>query len=392
MSTTLTDYIFIDDETSLSHFIDENKSITWMGFDTEFIGEKRFYTLLCLIQISTENGFYLIDPISLEDLQPVLDLLQNPTITKLSHAGENDYRLLYNLYGIVPKNVFDMQIAAGFIGHRYPISFQKLVDKELGIHLSKGYTVSDWEARPMNKKQIKYALDDVIYLESLYHEISKKLEKLGRTEWVLEEMELLTHASYYQMDPEREALNNNIIHSLNHREKVFLLRLYQWRRAEAARKNYSKDMILQSKYIAPIVRHISSGKKALKNHRRIPDFVVRNHWDTFRDIYEQRVTPEEEKILERIPGPKLDKNLDDATMELLYLLISFKCQDGDISIDLVLSRTEFKKMKADMTYYDPRMEDGWRKEFLGKEMSQWLKQRDRIVIDFEEDRVVIRKA
>ena len=104
----------------------------WLAFDTEFIGEKRYYTLLCLIQVKCETGTYLLDSLKIPDLTPFLRLIEDERITKITHAGDNDYRLLNILYGTIPKNIFDTQIAAGFIGYRYPMSFGKLVEAETG--------------------------------------------------------------------------------------------------------------------------------------------------------------------------------------------------------------------------------------------------------------------
>ena len=159
MSIKDLNYTLIETKEGVQAFLDENQNIEWMGFDTEFIGEKRFHTLLCLVQLATENGYYLLDTIKLKTYPGILDLFTDPKILKLTHAGENDYRIFYNQFGIIPVNVFDTQLAAGFVGYKYPTSFQKLVEKELGVFVPKGYTVSDWEERPFSPKQISYALN-----------------------------------------------------------------------------------------------------------------------------------------------------------------------------------------------------------------------------------------
>lgn len=161
-----------------------------MCFDTEFVGEKRFETLLCLIQVVTSEGVYIIDPLVINDISPFLTLLERQDILKITHAGENDYRVFYNSYGILPKNAFDTQIAARFIGYSYPISFVKLVERELGMVLDKTYTVADWESRPLNEDQILYALNDVIPLPKLWQQMDKKVKELERTDWLKEEFRI----------------------------------------------------------------------------------------------------------------------------------------------------------------------------------------------------------
>jgi ribonuclease D len=160
-------YTIIENDDALVAFCENNKAIEWMAVDTEFIGERRFETLLCLIQVATAEGYYLIDPIKVKDLKPFLDLIESPVILKITHAGENDYRLLNQNYQIIPQNIFDTQVAGGFIGLGYPISYAKLVEKELDITIDKGYAATDWEARPLKSKQVEYALSDVTHLRYL---------------------------------------------------------------------------------------------------------------------------------------------------------------------------------------------------------------------------------
>ena len=156
MSEAGINYQLIEDAAGLAEFAKANQGIEWMCFDTEFIGEKRFLTLICLIQIGTTNGYYLIDPLKIKDLQPVIDLLVDERVLKIVHAGDNDYRLFHTHYGILPRNTFDTQMAASFIGYKHPVGFSKLVESELNIEVSKGYTVTDWERRPFQSKQLKY--------------------------------------------------------------------------------------------------------------------------------------------------------------------------------------------------------------------------------------------
>ncbi|HHH49976.1 MAG TPA: ribonuclease D, partial [Saprospiraceae bacterium] len=134
MTSEVQHYVLIEQAADLQDFYEKNRSVKWMSFDTEFVGEKRFYTLLCLIQVATENGFYFIDTLKLKNLEPFYKLIRDPKILKITHAGDNDYRLLNIVGGVVPKNVFDVQLAAGFIGYKYPISFRKITFAELQIN------------------------------------------------------------------------------------------------------------------------------------------------------------------------------------------------------------------------------------------------------------------
>ncbi len=381
------DYTLIDTPLGLQQFAEAHQHADWMSLDTEFIGEKRFHTLLCLIQIVSPEGTFLIDPIEISDISPLLEIVENPNITKITHAGDNDYRLFNELFDTVPKNIFDTQIAAGFIGHRYPLSFGKLVHEELGIRLNKGYGVTDWDTRPFQKKQLKYALDDVLPLFDLYQKIRDKLEELGRLHWAEEEFKELEQADYYERDPHREALRNNMMLNLPKKERAFLLRLYAWRLKVAEEKDYSKEMVLPKKHIGHIVRGMRSGKDALFKNRRLPNGYIKRHGSTFFDLYHQEVTPEEEEILKRIPNQAKMNPQEELLLEMLRMLIEYKCLEENVSADLAMPRSILKKMKADPHYFDPMLRSGWREEFLGKQFLEWLEQREYLHLKMTDGKV-----
>ncbi len=374
----------IEDAAGLQDFARVNKGVDWLCFDTEFVGEKRFITTICLIQIATKNGFYLIDPLKVGNIQPVIDMLVNENILKVVHAGDNDYRLFNTHYGIIPRNTFDTQIAAGFIGYKHPVGFSKLLENELRIELSKGYTVTDWEARPFQKKQLDYALLDVKYLHELYLQLKEKLEKAGRLNWAWEEFRTLEDPDTYEQDLYKEILENNLMKSLKGKEQFFLLRLLLWRSSEAQQKNHSREMIFPTKYISPLVRAIHSGMDALRQNRRLPDNLVGRFGEKFMDMFHQKATDQEREILNMIPRDNSENPKQDILMEMLDLLVKYKCLQAGISNNIVLPRSILKKMKNDKDYFDPMLETSWRREFLGDEIINWFKHSEMLEIEFHD--------
>ena len=387
MSTTL-EYTLVETPDALQDFYETNKHVEWIALDTEFIGERRFETLLCLIQVASPKGFYLIDPIRIEDLSFFLQLVEDENILKLTHAGENDYRLLNQNWGTIPQNVFDTQIAAGFIGHGYPTSYGKLVEKELNVSLDKGYAATDWEARPLKRKQLEYALSDVVHLHDLYKNFTRRLNKTKRTTWVESEIQRWETPQYYARDPHREALMNTMMQSVKQHKQLFLLRLYEWRRSEAQRLNYSKEMILPAKFIAPILRGIDAGKQALLDSRIIPDRIIEQHWLNFQSLYQKKPTEEELLILQRLPPLGKEDPKKDISMELLHVLVKFKCMESGVAPSLVLN-------KSDLTYAQPgenlfsQASSDWRREFLGDAMIKWLNERGELAVLMNENKVLV---
>lgn len=382
MRTDTHSYTFIETFEDLQYFAEQHQSVKWICFDTEFMGEKRFVTLLCLIQIASEHGYFLIDPIKIQNLRPLIQLIEDERITKITHAGENDFRLFNILFNTLPKNIFDTQIAAGFVGYKYPVSFQKLLDSELNVRVGKGYTVTDWSKRPFDAKQIKYALNDVIYLYDLWQSLVRQLRELGRQLWVVEECQVLESAEYYKQSPYKEAFNSNIIQSLQPKQQLFLIRLYAWRVNEARKKNYSKEMILPGKLIGAIIRAVGGGRDALRSNRRLPDKTVARHGDTFIELFNRPASPEELEVLKQVPKKNVEHPQQDIINEMLHLLIKYRCFDENLSINLAMPRTMLKRLKADPNYFEDALEEGWRKEFLGEETITWLKFRNDLKLVF----------
>lgn len=388
MPDNLPSYTLIETPQALQAFYEAHRELPWMGFDTEFVGEKRFVTALCLIQTISDQGLYLIDPIRLKgEIGPFLKLIEDERIVKITHAGDNDYRLLYNLYGILPRNVFDTQVVAGFVGYSYPTSFARLVEGETGRHLKKGYAVTDWEARPLGSKQLGYALDDVLPLPDLWSKLKAKLEKRGRTHWAAEELKQLENEDAYYRDPHHDALNSKLMYSLKKKDKVFLLRLYAWRNATAERRDHSKEMVLPAKYISHIVRGISSGANALKENRRIPDKTAKRYGDEFEQLYKAPVTPEEEEILKRLPSESDSNPEEDVLMELLYHVIKYRCLKEDISINMVVPRNILKAIRSGEETAREAVGGGWREEMLGAYFIDWLATAKDMEVRLMEDRI-----
>jgi len=383
-------FVVIQNAEQLNAFYNNNKNAEWIGFDTEFVGEKRFNTRLCLIQVATSTGNYLIDPFELHHLDPFLEMIVNPEILKITHAGENDYRLLFSDYQIIPKNIFDTQVAAGFVGYKYPVSFKKLVETELHIPVNKAYTVTNWESRPFSDKQLQYAIDDVIPLFSLKDKLDRRLIDRNRREWMELELSRWETADFYAKDPHKEALTSNLMTTLNTRERVFLIRLMDWRRRIAEEKNYSKEMVLSSKLLAPIVKNIKSGKAALLDNRRIPQRLIEDYGGIFEELYKAKVTPQEAALLDQIVENQPENKEEDLRIELLYLLLHKKCMDEDISINLVFQRSMLKRLRIDPSLVVDELRSDWRGAFVGEQLLDWMMNYRSLEFDFNGHGVDIR--
>ncbi len=384
-------YTFIKDPKALRDFVERHRRVPWMGFDTEFIGERRYHTLLCLVQVSSPEGLFLIDPLAIKDLSPFESLLASPEIMKITHSGENDYRLFFRKSGLTPRNVFDTQMAAGFVGYAYPVGFDKLLRTELGVHLNKSYSVTDWQARPMNEQQLRYALDDVIYLRDLWAKLDEKLRKAGRLAWAQQEFKVYESAEMYEVDPNKEILNSNLMRRYGQKDRLFLMRLLRWRDKEARRKNYSREMVLSKKSIPDLVKAMRSGGDALAQNRRLPQSVLKKYGSVFREMASKPMTQEEKQLLSEIPRSTSAHPRYELVLELLYLLVQFKCQEAGISPALAMPRHIIRALKEDISYKASILSTGWRRDFLGGDFLDWLARADTLEIRFLQDKIEILK-
>lgn len=390
MPTKNYDYEFIDSFEALQDFAQAHQTAEYIAFDTEFIGEKRFFTALCLIQIASPLGNYLIDPIAIENLDPLFDILENEETLIITHAGENDYRILYNQFKVLPQNLFDTQIAAGFLGYRYPMSFGRILESETGRRVGKGYSTTKWDQRPISENQLRYALEDVIFLKEIYDKMVPRLKKSGRMEWANEEFARMAHPDQLEKDPDKSVLESDVIRGLNKKEQLFLLRFHRWRNATAERKDYSKEMVFPGKLMTTIVKGMRTGRKGLDANRRIPNHLIAKHFNEFNALYEAIITTEEQETLDRIPQDNIVDPRQDLITEMLQVLIKIRCLDGDISHQLVLAYNSTKRMKVDFQYLDDSITDGWRRQFLGKQLLNWLQNREHLSVELSEEHFALK--
>lgn len=383
-------FTLIESQSALDAFHEENAQVEWMSFDTEFVGERRYQTSLCLVQVGTRYGAYLIDPLAVKDLGPILRMIQDPSILKITHAGENDYRLLYNLYGILPRNVYDTQVAAGFLGYKYPVAFKKLVDTELRLNLKKSHTVADWEIRPFKPSQLEYALEDILPLHPLWEVQQQKLRDNGRLSWAEEEFWELEQESFYAKDPNHEALSSQMIKSLHKKEQLFLVRLYAWRNRLAEKRNHSKEMVLAGKWIPYIVKGMRSGKEALMDNRRMPSKIVQDHWDTWYKMYVETASAEEQRILKSIHQDEEENPREEILIEMLYLVVRHHCLEHGVSSALAMPRNVLKRIQDDPRQAEALFGRGWRRALFGDQFDRWLQHYQRMGIHLYSDRIELR--
>ncbi len=242
---------------------DQLRAAGRFAFDTEFVSEETFEPVLCLIQVATRDRLAVVDPLAVRDLAPFWELINDPAIEVVMHAASEDLRICRFQTGIVPRRVFDVQIAAGLTGFGYPLSLGNLVAQALRVSLPGGETRTDWRRRPLSDAQIRYALDDVRHLLDLADQLAAQLARLGRSEWAETEFAQFVSAIQNRVEEDRWRRLPGL-HQLNRRGLEVARRLAEWRYDEARRTNRPLRQLMRDDLLMAIARRQPSSRRDLE--------------------------------------------------------------------------------------------------------------------------------
>ena len=245
----------ITDSQSLAELCARWSQSPFIAVDTEFMRENSYWPDLCLIQIADAHEAAAIDPKADLDMKPLLDLMvENEDVLKVFHAGGQDIEIVHNLTGKTPHPMFDTQIAAMALGQGEQVGYGNLVDAWLNITLDKGARFTDWGRRPLDKRQIDYAIGDVTHLATIFPLMLEELRKTGRGVWLDQEMERVADPSNYSVEPD-QAWQRVRISSRKADVLGRLKALSAWREYEAQDKNLPRGRIVKDETLGDIATH-----------------------------------------------------------------------------------------------------------------------------------------
>jgi ribonuclease D len=248
------DAIYIDNETQLREFCTQLAGNPWLTLDTEFVREKTYYPKLCLLQISNGEQIACIDPLAIEDLEPLFKLLYDPAIIKVWHACSQDLEIFAHLRGEIPAPLFDTQLAASLLGHGNQISYAALVKELCGVELDKSHSRTDWSRRPLSEEQLTYAIDDVRYLCDVYKKLRQELDASGRGEWLDEDFTALTDAQRYLVDMQNVWQQVKGFEILQDAQLAVLQALAAWREERAQKSDKPRRWIMNDELLLALAQ------------------------------------------------------------------------------------------------------------------------------------------
>jgi len=358
----------ISDSESLEKLCERLARSDFVAVDTEFMRENTYWPELCLIQVANSEEAAAIDPMADGiDLIPLLNLLvNNEHVLKIFHAGGQDIEIIFNLTGGTPHPLFDTQVAAMALGLGEQVGYQNLVESLLGRNLDKGARFTDWARRPLDKRQIDYAIGDVTHLAELFPKMLERLRKTGRGGWLDQEMERLADKANYINDPalawKRVKIQTRRADALGR-----LKALAAWREIEARGKNLPRGRIMKDETLADVAMHPPASQETLGQVRGLSAAWKGNDIGArmMEALANSDPLPASELPLREERGPGLGRE-GALVADLLKLLLKIRAREANVAPRLVAKSEELEMLAAGRREGLAILE-GWRFEEFGRD-------------------------
>lgn len=338
----------------------------YLALDTEFMRDQTYWPKLCLIQVAAPGHAAIVDPLAPGmDLTAFYELLKRPNIVKVLHAARQDIEIFAQQGGVIPYPLFDTQIAAMVCGFGDAASYETLARKLAKVEIDKSARYSDWGHRPLNKRQLEYALADVTHLCTIYEAMTKMLGRTGRASWVEEEIAALRDPALYRLDP-KEAWKRLKPRTSNKRFLAMLASLAEWREREAQTRDMPRGRVLKDEALTEIAAHPPEGPEGLERIRAVPKgFAASRLGKSLLDAIEAgRNGPVPEGIEPRPPQRRREPN--PAAIDLLKTLLRLKAEEIGVAPRLIANSEDIERLAAQEDDGVAALH-GWRAEVFGKD-------------------------
>lgn len=355
----------ITDTDALAQFCARQQGADFVAVDTEFMRERTYWPVLCLVQVAGPEEAAAIDALAPGiDLDPLLDLMAQESTIKVFHAARQDVEIFFYLSGKVPSPLFDTQVAAMVCGFGDAASYQTLAAKLAGAALDKSSRFTDWSHRPLTDRQIQYALEDVTHLRTVYDKLQQRLASNGRAAWFAEEMAGLSDPATYRMEPYEAWRRFRLRGRVERRLFAVLREVAAWRETAAQQRNLPRGRIVRDEAILEIAAHAPKTIEALSRTRSLGKGVAEGRLggdilEAVRRGLALSATIEPPQSAKADPPPGLGP-----TVELLRVLLKQRCEEHQVAQKLVASADDLEAIAADDEAPVPAL-SGWRRQMFG---------------------------
>ena len=368
---------FIDTTTQLTAACSDMAECQVLCIDTEFHRESTYYAEFALMQIYGNGQCWIIDPIAIKDLSSLWDILCNPDILKVFHAGRQDIEIFVKESGRLPTPLFDTQVAAALLGYGQQVGFGNLVQRITKKTLAKGESFTDWKARPLTQKQLEYAADDVIWLMPVYQHLQQRLEATGRTTWLTEEQSVLTNPATYEYDESTVFWRVKGVNKLKGRNLATLRTLAAWRERMASKRDIPRRRMIADEPLLEIARRDILNADCMARMRGINTGFIKRFGDEILQVWQQGMDSDESSW----PKQKSRRHNHagtDLRLEMLDTLVRLKAEEGEIASSILSSKSDLSELAS----WGYRCKDeppelaclqGWRYELVGHDLLKLLR-------------------
>lgn len=362
--------MYIANQEDLEAFAKRAMRSSVLAIDTEFLREKTYYAKLCLLQLATDDETAIVDPFEVDDLRVLAPLLENESVVKLFHAGGQDLEILLREVGVLPRPLFDTQVAAALLGHTQQIGYAALVHAECGVTLKKIDSFTDWSRRPLSESQLEYAADDVAYLPRMYERMRAQLVELGRLAWLDRDFEDLADPKRYATNERERYRRLKRVSQLSRRQLAAAREVAAWRELEAQRRDVPRKWVVTDEQIV----------EACKREARTIDelFMVRGMSDRLSTKDARCVVALMSSALDAPPDawPEPDRcgknepNVD-AELDLMCALVRLRAKQNGVAFPTLASHDDLARVARGYREGVDVLR-GWRRSLVGEELLRLL--------------------
>src|SRR5262244_4640535 len=355
----------ITETEALSQFCARQVGASFVAVDTEFMRERTYWPILCLVQVAGPEEAAAVDTLAPGiDLTPILALMADQRMLKVFHAGRQDVEIFFNLSGAVPAPIFDTQIAAMVCGFGDAVSYETLVSKLARASLDKSSRFTDWSHRPLTERQIRYALADVVHLRTVYEKLRERLTSNGRASWIAEEAAELSDPKTYRNDPYEAWRRFRLRGRVDGRFFGVLREVAAWRESAARQRNLPRNRIMRDEAVLEIAAHSPRTIEALARTRSLGKGVAEGKLGgEILEAVQRGLAASMEVEPPAPPRAEPPPGLG-PLVELLRVLLKQRCDDHQVAQKLLASADDLEAIAADDDAPVKAL-SGWRREIFG---------------------------
>lgn len=364
----------VEKQEALDALCEKLAAVGAFALDTEFVRERTFFIQLGIVQVAADGTEAVLDPQPLPSLEPLFRLVSDPAVEKIVHAGEQDFAVLYEAGGVVPRNVFDTQIAAALVGYGDQISYARLVAKVTGVQLDKLETLTDWTARPLTRAQIDYSLEDVRYLPEIRRHLGERLKELGRAGWEVEECKRLEREETYRSPEPREFYKRLKASGLPSASLGVLREVAGWREETARSRDIPRGWVLRDQSLFEIARRRPASIKSLKQIRSLKPHQISKDGDAIVAAVRAGEAEPIQEAGQSVPRLKMPDEVE-STSRLLEAWLYARATEAEIAPSMLATRGDLKTLAA--AHYHSQVPElplleGWRRALVGQDLLDLL--------------------